>query len=223
MQEILEIQQENISSFAEVMAALEAAATAHAVDLRIDFPRMLDEFNALWMIVRCRICLNRLPQNALRVRTWLRKPSAACSNRDFALYDGDEEIGYAVQSWVLADVKERSLLNMKKIPVLWQLPTVLPERTQVLKRISLPELPQVDIWHISPEELDRNGHLNNVHYIRHAERFAPSDATILDVIYDHECFAGECLRICAADGYVCGRKADGTASFRAHFYKGEPL
>ncbi len=223
MQEILEITRTNICSLADAMAALESAATAHAIDLHIDFPRMLEEFGALWMIARSRLCMKRLPKNELRIRTWLRRPSAAVSNRDFALFDGQEEIGYAVQSWVLADVSARTILNMKKIPPLWSLPSPLPERSDVLKHLNLPELPTVEAWTIAPEELDRNGHLNNVRYIRRAEKYAPENALCLDVIFDHECFAGETLLLQAENGFVRGVKPDGTTSFRAQFYQGGSL
>jgi len=223
MQEVFEVDQENVRSLSDVMKALEKAATAHAIDLRIDFPRMLEEYGALWMIVRSRLCMTRLPENALRVKTWLRKPKSAVSNRDFSLFDGDEEIGWAVQSWVLADAKQRSIVNMKNIPPLWILPTVQPERTQALKHISLPPMETVEHRHIAPQELDLNGHLNNVRYIQHAEKYAPEGAVSLDVVFDRECFAGEELTLQAADGFVCGLKPDGSYSFRAHFYKGEPI
>lgn len=221
MQEIYEIRAENIASLSDVMAALEKAATAHAVDLQIDFPRMLRDFGALWMIVRSRLILNRMPKDEIFVKTWLRQPKTAVSNRDFAIFSDGEEIGYAVQSWVLADADARSIISMKMIPPLWSLPTVQPERTEVLKRIAMPQLETTEAWEIQPQELDLNGHLNNVQYIRRAEKYAPEDATALDVIFDHECFAGEVLTMQAHDGYVQGVKADGTVSFRAHFYKGE--
>ncbi len=222
MQEIYEIRAENIASLSDVMAALEKAATAHAVDLEIDFPRMLNEFGALWMIVRSRLVLNRLPKGEILVKTWLRRPKTAVSNRDFAIFSDGEEVGCAVQSWVLADAAARSIISMKTVPPLWSLPTVQPERKDVLKRITMPELTSVETWEIQPQELDLNGHLNNVRYIRRAEKYAPEGATALDVIFDHECFAGEILTLQANDGYVQGIKPDGTVSFRAHFYKGEP-
>lgn len=222
MQEFVEITQENIHSLADVMDSLEKAATVHAIDLKIDFPRMRQEFGALWMIVRSRIVLQRIPKT-LRIKTWLRQPRYAISNRDFALFDGDEEIGYAVQSWVLVDAASRTLLNMKQIPPLWELPTVSPERTEVLKRLTMPPLPEAETWQITSEELDRNGHLNNARYVRRAEKYAPYGATSVDIIYDHECFEGELLHLQAENGFVQGIKQDGTVSFRAHFYKGEPI
>lgn len=219
MQEFLEITQSNLRSLADAMSALEAAATAHAIDLGIDFSNMLKKYGALWMIARSRLCLNRLPQGEARIKTWLRKPSAAVSNRDFDLFDEGERIGYAVQTWILVDAEQRSIVNMKNLPDLWTLPTPQPERTDSLRRLNLPELPTVAEWVVSSEEVDRNGHLNNVRYIRHAEPFAPSNALCLDVIFDRECFAGETVTLQAGGGFVRGLKSDGTPAFRAKFYK----
>ena len=223
METTFEITMPNIITMTDVATALEQAATSHAKALNLDFPRMLHEFGALWMIVRSRLCLTRMPKNELRVKTWMRKPTAAVSYRDFALFDGEEEIGYAVQSWVLADANERSLINMKKVDILWSTPTVQPEREISLKRLHVPPLPTVGEWTVTQAETDINGHVNNIRYIAHAERFAPIGALCLDISYERECFPGETLQIQAENGYVCGIKSDGTVSFRAHFYKGESL
>lgn len=223
MKTTFEITRPNITSLTDVAAALEQAATAHAKELRLDFPRMRNDFGVLWMIVRCRICLTRMPNNALTVRTWMRKPTAVVSYRDFALFDGDEEIGCAVQGWVLADASERTLINMKKVDALWSTPTLQPERKITLKRLHVPPLPTVGEWTVTQNETDINGHVNNVRYIEHAERYAPDGALCLDISYERESFPEETLQIQAENGYVCGIKPDGTASFRAHFYKGESL
>lgn len=223
MHETLEIALPRLRSLADAMSALEAAVTAHAVDLSIDFPNMLKNYGALWMIARSRLCLTRLPKGEARVKTWLRKPSAAVSNRDFDLFDGDECIGRAVQSWVLVDAERRNILNMKSICALWSLPMPQPERTDALRRLNLPDLPTVSEWVVCAEELDQNGHLNNVRYIRRAEAYAPPNALCLDVIFDRECFLGETIRLQAEGGYVQGLKIDGTPAFRAQFYEGGKL
>ncbi len=223
METMYQITRPNVTTLSDAMAALEQAATAHATHLRLDFPRMLQDFSVLWMIVRSRLCLTRMPKNELTVKTWMRKPSSVVSYRDFALFDGDEEIGYGVQSWVLCDAKERSLINMKKVEPLWTSPTLQPERKISLKRLNQPSLPTVGRWDITQDEIDVNGHLNNVQYVRFAEAYAPKDALCLDISYEHECFAGETLILQAENGHVCGIKPDGTVSFRAYFYKGESV
>ena len=62
MQEIYEVRQDHIESLTDVLAALQKAAFAHAKDLDLDFPRMLNEFGLLWMIVRAHLCMKRMPK-----------------------------------------------------------------------------------------------------------------------------------------------------------------
>lgn len=223
MQEFIEVTRENIRCLADIMDGLEEAATVHAIDLQIDFPRMLNDFGVLWMIVRSQLRLKRMPQSTLRIKTWMRRTKAAVSYRDFALFDGEDAIGEAVQSWVLVDVNTRKLVYMKNIVPLWSLPFPQPERTNVPHRLSVPLLPKVENFTVSAEELDFNEHFNNVHYIRHAEKYASEGALCLDVSYERECFMGETLALHAENDFVCIMKPDGSVAFRAHFYKGEPI
>lgn len=210
-------------SLSDIMSALERAAVAHAIELRIDHDRMLRDFGCLWMIVRCRLRLTRMPEGAFTVQTWLRKPSGAVSNRDFSICDARGEIGAAVQTWVLADAAERRIVPLRTIAPLWELPTPEPERKEALRRIALPEsMAETARWTVQPEEIDSNGHLNNVAYIRRAEALAPQGCTLLEVTFDRECFAGETLLLETAQAesfYVCGKKSSGEESFRARFWK----
>lgn len=224
MKPILEITRPSgASSLSELMSALEEAAVAHAIELQIDHDRMLRDFGCLWMVVRCRLRMTRIPEGAFTVRTWLRKPTAAVSNRDFSIYDAKGELGNAVQTWVLADAAERRIVPMKGVEPLWTLPTPEPERKDTLRRLLLPEnMAESARWTVLPEEIDSNGHLNNVAYVRHAEALAPNGCTLLEVVFDRECFAGETLTLetAQADGFfVRGVKENGEESFRARFGK----
>ena len=225
MQEILELSRPaGAGSLTEVMAALQDAAIAHSLDLRIDHDRMLNDFGVLWMLVRCAVDLRRLPVGALRVQTFLRRPTAASSIRDFSLYDGEGLCGTAVQCWVLADAKTRKIVNLKNIPVMWSLPAPVPERTDTVKRVPLPEdLTDAAAWTVAPGEIDNNGHLNNVVYVRHAEALQDQPCTGLEIQFDRECFAGEVLRLQTCGGFVRGVKADGAESFRCRFRKENAL
>lgn len=224
MKQALEItRSDGASSLSELMSALEEAAVAHAVALQIDHDRMLRDFGCLWMLVRCRLRVTRMPEGAFTVRTWLRKPTAALSNRDFSICDAHGELGSAVQTWVLADAAERRIVPMKSVEPLWTLPTPTPERTDVLRRLTLPEnMTQSARWTVQPQEIDSNGHLNNVAYIRHADALAPRGCTLLEVVFDRECFAGETLTLETAQTdsfFVRGLKENGEESFRARFWK----
>ena len=97
-----------------------------------------------------------------------------------------------------------------------------PERTDQLRRLILPQTTPAALWSVTPDQIDSNGHLNNVHYIRHAEALAPAGCTGLEIMFDRECFAGETLRLESTDCgsfFVRGVKENGEESFRARFWK----
>lgn len=230
MQEILEVicrrKQDPAWTPAELMGALEQAATDHAEDLNIGHDRMAADFGCLWMLVRSRLELDRLPapEEALTVRTWLRRPSAVVSVRDYDFLSGGQVIGRAVHSWVLADAEERRLVDLRKIAPLWSLPTPQPERRETLRRLLLPQaMSPTGGSPIVPEEIDDNGHMNNVAYVRRAQAGAPEDCTGLEVVYDHECFLRELLSLETASAhgsyFVRGVKGAGEESFRMRFYQ----
>ena len=101
MQEILEVScrpvHDGIWTPAELMGALERAATDHADALNIGHDRMVADFGSLWMLVRSRLELTRLPaaDEALTVRTWLRSPTPVMSVRDYDFCADGEVIGSA--------------------------------------------------------------------------------------------------------------------------------
>lgn len=219
MEEIYHITGSAPGSLWETMELLQQAATGHSHDLQIHFERMLEEFHCLWMIVRGKVHLDRLPQGEVEIRTWLRKPSSLVSIRDYSIWEGEEEIGYGIYSWALVSAESRKLVSIKSVPPVMAAPTVMPEREGAVKRITLPEnMTEEALWTVRPEEIDKNGHVNNVRYIRHAEELFPG-CTDLEVIYDRECFAGEDIRLLAKDGYVLGIKESGEECFRAHFWR----
>ena len=208
-------------TLSETMTLLQKAAEGHSINLQIDYDRMLKDFQCLWMIVRAKVHLDRLPTKEIRIDTWLRKPSSVASIRDYAIYEGGEEIGYGIYAWTIVHAETRKLVSMKSVPPILEAPTFAPERTLTLKRIPLPEdMEEKGLWIVIPEEIDSNGHVNNVNYVRHGEQLCPG-ALDLEVIFDRECFPGENITLFQKDGYVRGIKESGDECFRAKFGRNE--
>lgn len=204
-------------SLSETMMLLQKAAEGHSVDLHIDYDRMLNEFCCLWMIVRAKVHLDRLPQGEIRIDTWLRKPSAVASIRDYAIYEGDEKIGSAIYAWTIVHAETRRLVNMRSVPPIVEAPTPETESGGILKRILLPEaMEETGLWLVSPHEIDANGHVNNVCYIRHGEELCPGMLD-LEVSFDRECFPGEKISLFQNGMYIKGIKESGEECFRARF------
>ncbi len=209
------------NNLSETMTLLQLAAEGHSQELQIDYDRMLRDFNCLWMIVRAKVHLDRLPRKEIRIDTWLRKPSSVVSIRDYAIYEGEEEIGYGIYAWTVVRKDTRKLVNMKNVPPILEAPTLEPERSVVLKRLPLPQdMEEAGLWLVSRSEIDGNDHVNNVCYVRHGEALCPG-ATDLEVIFDRECFPGEKIRLFQKEGYVRGLKECGNECFRAHYWRNE--
>ena len=169
MQEILEVScrpvHDGIWTPAELMGALERAATDHADALNIGHDRMVADFGSLWMLVRSRLELTRLPaaDEALTVRTWLRSPTPVMSVRDYDFCADGEVIGSAVHCWVLVNAEARHMIDLRQIPALWELPVHAPERKTRLRRLTLPEtMTAAGAVRVTDAEIDDNGHMNNV-------------------------------------------------------------
>lgn len=223
MNEYLTIQAARIASLADFAAQCQQAADAHAHVLHIDHDRMLSDFGLLWMLARCSLRLARLPIDGARLTTCLRVPASSYSMRDLALEDAHGVCGRAAQLWVLADAKTRRLTPIRRLSL--ALSTPQPEREEIPPRL-VPNGPMTPAarWTVQPEEIDANGHLNNVHYIRHAQALVRADATAMDIVFSHECFAGETLTLqTGGDGFVRGVKETGKESFCARFLEGVTL
>ena len=218
---------EGAKNLTEVASALEKAAVAAAYELKVDYDNLLAKCGCLWMLVRYQIRLQRMPVGALRVETFLRKPKAAFSLRDFTIFDQLGEAGQAVQTWVVVDIKERKAKPLSVCADYLTAPTPFPERTTKPLRFKPTEdMAVLGNWTVLPQQIDANGHLNNVAYLREAEKYAAGDFTALDVAFDRECFAGEQLTLTGATRedaqFICIYKENGELSFSARFGKERP-
>ena len=201
MQEILEVScrpvHDGIWTPAELMGALERAATDHADALNIGHDRMVADFGSLWMLVRSRLELTRLPaaDEALTVRTWLRSPTPVMSVRDYDFCADGEVIGSAVHCWVLVNAEARHMIDLRQIPALWELPVHVPERKTRLRRLTLPEtMTAAGAVRVTDAEIDDNGHMNNVAYVRRAQEAAPACSAGWRSCMTANASAGPCSR-----------------------------
>ena len=218
---------EGAENLTQVARALEKAAVAASYMLEVDHDNLLAKCGCLWMLVRYQIRLHRMPVGALRVETFLRSPKAAFSLRDFTIFDRLGEAGQAVQTWVVVDEKERKVKPLSVCAEYLTAPTPVPERTtKPLRFKPSPDMTLLGTWLVRPEQIDANGHLNNVAYLQEAEQYVAGEYTALDVAFDRECFVGEKLSLVGSeDGeirYVCIRKENGDLSFSARFGKEKP-
>ena len=203
-------------------------ATEHALILELGGDAMQEEHGAFWMMVRLHLELRRpifFDDATLRIHTWHRGVTKGASvYRDFDLFIGEDHVGEAVISWVLADIQGRKIIKPGSIPAL--LDTQKPEQVKdiIPARIKMPEkLTQAMSRKVYYSDTDINGHMNNTKYADVAcdaiqfHKCRGQFISEVQINYLCECFPGEELLILKGEEaglhYVRGTDGDGKNRF----------
>lgn len=210
-----------------VLGILQEAATQASMALHVSGPEALEKYNALWMVTRNwveldkPICWNDL----LTIRTWHRGAAGASSYRDFDIIRDGEIIGQGVTLWVLVDAAEHKLMRMKDLKEFEGTDGGELKKSIRLHRAHMPET----FDDSGPREMrysdtDINGHINNIRYADfacdalHLERYGEGKfVRAFQLDYITECMAGETVSIDTAvrgnDLYARGVGEDGEERF----------
>ena len=202
-----------------LLAYLQNMATDHAGILGVAADIMREEHNAFWMMVRLHLRLMRpitFDDGTITVHTWHRGVTkGAAVYRDFDFFLGEEHIGEAVISWVLADIQARKVLKPGAIPRLVNSAKPAHLKEIIPQKIKMPEhVIQKMVRPVYYSDTDINGHMNNTKYADVAcdaiEYHKRSQRWISEVQINYlsECFPGDELLI------LCGEEGD------AHYVKG---
>ena len=155
---------------------VQEAAGGHCLQLGLDWESLAKK-GLFWAVIRHRLEIERLPKEGemLRVETWPMPTTRSAFPRAAAGYDAEGNLVFRCTSlWVLMSQETRQM--------------VLPGKSGIdLEGITLGnELPAPGslppsngedaasrrVWY---SELDRNGHMNNTHYLEWALDLLPSD------------------------------------------------
>jgi len=207
---------------------LQNMATEHAIILELDGERMMAEHNAVWMMVRLNLTLDRPIRwpEAFVIHTYHRGVTerTAIVFRDFDIFVGEERVGEATASWVLADIQDRKILKPGHIPFLLTSPRPAEVKACVPAKIKAPrEMVQEMVRTVTYSDTDINGHMNNTKYVDIAcdamryDRCKDQFISEVQVNYVQECFPGDEIIVLQgeADGthYVRGTDAEGHVRF----------
>lgn len=107
-----------------LLGYLQDMATDHAEILGIERDYLLEEYHAVWILVRTWYKLLRPLKmgQTLRIKTWHRGAKSLTVYRDFDFYVGEEYVGEAVAAWVIADIDSRKMLRPGSVPHMAQSP-----------------------------------------------------------------------------------------------------
>jgi len=219
----------NLCRPSSLLEFMQDAATEHASIIGLSREELIEKYNAVWVLARTKYSLNKPVRNGdtIHLKTWNRGLKAVMWYRDFSLVVDGEEIGRAVNAWVLADVETHHVKRPNGLNVLNpDSDVIIPGYAQKLGKISAPE-------NISPSfektirysDLDINIHLNNTKYADlccdavNYQNMKGKYLSELQINYLHECMAGDNIMLQTADledgkKYVCGTSVDIEKSVR---------
>jgi acyl-ACP thioesterase len=201
-------------------------ATSHSAHMGVGRKYLLEEYNAIWMLVRVWYSLRRPLQvgEELTIRTWHRGAGGLIIYRDFDLFVGSEPVGEAISAWVVADVDSRKMLRPSTVNRLATSSVPETVKDKQLKLIRTPKHKKpVYTKTVRFSDLDLNGHMNNTRYADVLmDALDPEDlrqqyVAEMQLNYSMECLAGESMVISRAmedaSCYIDGCGPDGTRKF----------
>ena len=170
------------------------AAGGHCKLLGLDWETMQKK-GLFWAVLRHRAQIKRLPKagETITVETWPLPTTRSAFPRAVRALDAEGKVLFDVMSlWVLMDPNTRAMILPGKSGV--DVPGIQrPDQADTPGSIPPGQFQNAALWHISPEDLDRNGHVNNARYLDQAEQLSPAgnSAKGFTVCYLSEALPGE--------------------------------
>lgn len=190
-------------------------ADAERIGQGIDLLR--EKYGLGWMLFQSDLTVSNLPSagEQFAVYTTYLGVRGVSAFRSYDILIGGDTVAHCEQVWVVVSLSTRLLTNPQKIPELMRegLPEI-PRRRHNPIRIDLPLFP-VGTKTVLPDDLDFNGHMNNVRYVEHALPILPdnrfSTPCQLRLSYQYELLEGQ-----SYDCLIANKKGATVVVFRAN-------
>jgi len=220
-----------------LLGHMQEAATMAAQGMNFNRTKLLERYNAFWMLARMWYQIKRpiLWAESLTVKTWHRGGRGAIMYRDYDLLIEGERVGEGVSAWVLSDFDSRKLLRLSGIEELKGTDGGELCKKKQLARLCLPQhMEELEVRTMRYSDTDINAHVNNTRYadfICDGLQMQCLDAGLflkqMQLGYEAESRPGECLSIRKGvldDTYfVAGVDEHGKTHFDASVIFGEVI
>lgn len=177
-------------------------ATEHAENIGVGRD-ILQKDNLIWVLISVKVDIERYPvwNEIITVETWPMQPGNINFERDFIVYDSNNNIiARAVTDWVIIDMSSRRLKRSRVINV--EFPNAGRERALDCKLEKISTAASVNEAYrktVGYSDIDVNEHLNNSKYIdyimdcfsieKHKSYFVKS----IEINYIHEALPGDTI------------------------------
>ena len=207
-------------------------ASRHSIIMGVDDFTLLENDNAMWVVSKTKIKINKLPlwNEDVTVRTWPMGAEGVRCNRCYQIKKGDEVLINAISEWVIIDATSRTLRKVETTSyptdVDWIQEKSIEERFRRFKD----DFTEEDLVYkrlVRSGDIDVTHHTNNVTYITMLlDTFSVKELEAkqwedVEVSYLNESFEGETLSIYRKekeDGYYFSiKKEDGKVALMAFF------
>lgn len=160
----------------------------------------LNAQNLGWFLVRYRIEFDKYPQSLSDIKFYTenRGTQRQSAYRDFEAYTTDNErLLRATSYWLMVDLDTKSLVNIEqKFPDITKYQK--RENDIILRKLKPIENPDSEVvFHVRYDDLDMNGHVNNIVYMTWAMEALSYEfrnthtIKAIDIYYKHEVRYGE--------------------------------
>lgn len=214
-------------SVADIMETVQYAVMLHTVEMDVGYQKILSEYNGKWVIAKLRMEFDGIPENgsALHIETWPHKAGMLKFGRSFCITDGaDKSYVRGYSDWCIIDADTFEMKRARDI--------AFPDIDYITDKVitskySKPSGAEGNFVYdktVRVSDLDINGHVNNVNYIRMAMDCFTSDELralelkSFEMHFTEQCFEGEKISLCRADadGIIeIYAKKEGAEVFRA--------
>jgi medium-chain acyl-[acyl-carrier-protein] hydrolase len=208
-------------------------AVLHASSLGLGMQDMQNKHNALWVLARMRLDVERYPSwgQGISLETWPNEPGRVEFTRNFLVKDAHGKILVrAISNWAIIDLSTRRL---KKVDSVFPQELPFPQEKAIDTKLgrlrASGELSLVHKRVVGYSDIDVNGHLNNAKYVDFVtdcfslEEHKKHEIKSIEINYSSEALPGDTIGLYKDTSqldqgivYVEGsNKADGTLIFKA--------
>lgn len=181
-------------------------ASRHAMFLGIDDFSLLEKDNAMWVITKTKVKINKLPlwNDDVSIRTWPMGADGVRCNRCYQIIKDNEILINGITEWVIIDATTRSLRKVETTSYPNDIDWITEKSIEEKFRRFKDDFTENDVVYkrlIRSGDIDVTHHTNNVTYITmlldtfSVKELENMSLKEIEVSYINESFEGETLSI----------------------------
>lgn len=189
-----------------ILMSFQDVASRHAMFLGIDDFSLLEKDNAMWVITKTKVKINKLPlwNDDVSIRTWPMGADGVRCNRCYQIIKDNEILINGITEWVIIDATTRSLRKVETTSYPNDIDWITEKSIEEKFRRFKDDFTENDVVYkrlIRSGDIDVTHHTNNVTYITmlldtfSVKELENMSLKEIEVSYINESFEGETLSI----------------------------